>query len=274
VTSPERRSSNTHPNNELKSEHNHEQTQTQTETEPQREVDTDTDTDTDSEADDTPASLPDFTASNDSDTVTGKDPKPDCDIIATPVDHSADKTQTETRIEADGGNSTQPHTVRLELTDEPGQLLAALQPIAENGGNLLSIFHERGNLTPRGRIPVEVDLECPPERFDIIVDALRAEGVNIIQAGAERYAEEVIVMLMGDLVETDLSDTLERIEECGSASVADVALSAPEGRDDVSSARLRLATRAGKTADAIASVRDVAADKNLHLVEPLTEEAI
>jgi hypothetical protein len=71
------------------------------------------------------------------------------------------ETETETETETDGGERTQAHTVRLELVDEPGQLLAALGPIAENGGNLLSIFHERGNITPRGRIPVEVDLECP-----------------------------------------------------------------------------------------------------------------
>lgn len=40
------------------------------------------------------------------------------------------------------------YTVRLELVDEPGELLRALEPIADNGGNLLSIFHERGSLTP------------------------------------------------------------------------------------------------------------------------------
>jgi ACT domain-containing protein len=173
--------------------------------------------------------------------------------------------------ETDGGEHPAPHTVRLELVDEPGQLLAALRPIAENGGNLLSIFHERGNLTPRGHIPVEIDLECPPDRFEAIVDALRSEGVNVIQAGAERYGEEVSILLVGHLVDTDLSDTLRRIEECSSASLSDLSLNAPEGRDDVSSARLRLATRAGRTEDAIAVVREVAAEKDLHVVEPLTE---
>jgi ACT domain-containing protein len=173
--------------------------------------------------------------------------------------------------ETDGGEHPTPHTVRLELVDEPGQLLAALRPIAENGGNLLSIFHERGNLTPRGHIPVEIDLECPPDRFETIVDALRSEGVNVIQAGAERYGEEVSILLVGHLVDTDLSDTLRRIEECSSASLSDISLSAPEGRDDVSSARLRLATRAGRTEDAIAVVREIAAEKDLHVVEPLTE---
>lgn len=176
--------------------------------------------------------------------------------------------------ETDGGERPQPHTVRLELVDEPGELLAALRPISDNGGNLLSIFHERGNLTPRGRIPVEVDLECPPDRFETIVEALRNEGVNVIQAGAERYGEELSVVLIGHLVDTDLSDTLRRIEECSSASVSDISLNAPEGREDVSSARLRLATRAGETEDAIDAVRTIAEEKELHVVEPLTEGSV
>jgi ACT domain-containing protein len=182
-------------------------------------------------------------------------------------------TGSGTDVETDGGDRPQPHTIRLELVDEPGQLLATLRPISEHGGNLLSIFHERGNLTPRGRIPVEVDVECPPDRFDAIVDALRSEGINIIQAGAERYGEELSVVLIGHLVDSDLSDTLRRIEACGSAAVADVSLSAPEGTGDVSSARLRLVARAGETQTAVDVVRTIADEKELHLVEPLTEGA-
>ncbi|WP_101295406.1 amino acid-binding protein [Halegenticoccus soli] len=172
--------------------------------------------------------------------------------------------------ETDGGES-QTHTIRLELIDEPGQLLGALRPIAENGGNLLSIFHERGNITPRGRIPVEVDLECPPERFEAIVDALRDRGVNVIQADAERYGEEVTVLLTGHLIDSDLSDTLRRIEECSDASVIDLSLSAPQGTDDTSSARVRLAAREGRAQRAVGIVRDIAAEKGLHVVEPLSE---
>ncbi|QAU13135.1 amino acid-binding protein [Halorubrum sp. BOL3-1] len=173
----------------------------------------------------------------------------------------------------DGGHAaTTPstHTVRLELVDEPGQLLAALHPIADNGGNLLSIYHERGNKTPRGRIPVEVDFEATPERFEVIVDALRTEGVNVMQAGTERYAEEVTILLFGHLVDTDLSDTLSRIETCESASVADVSLAAPQGTEEVSSARVRLEARAGETEAALAAVRELAAEKEFCVVEPLT----
>lgn len=174
----------------------------------------------------------------------------------------------------DAEREPQPHTIRLELADEPGQLLAALEPISENGGNLLSIFHERGNVTPRGRIPVEVDVEATPDRFESIVAALREGGVNVVQAGAEHYAEEVVVLLVGHLVDTDLSDTLRRIEENPATSVADFSLNAPEGRKDTSSARLRIATRSGETTAALALVREIAAEKELHVVEPLAGGAL
>ncbi|WP_144927032.1 amino acid-binding protein [Halorubrum salsamenti] len=173
----------------------------------------------------------------------------------------------------DGGHASatpSTHTVRLELVDEPGQLLAALHPIADNGGNLLSIYHERGNKTPRGRIPVEVDFEATQEHFEGIVESLRTEGVNVMQAGTERYAEEVTLLLFGHLIDTDLSDTLSRIEACESASVADVSLAAPQGTEQSSSARLRLEARAGETEAALTAVRELADQKELRLVEPLT----
>jgi len=178
---------------------------------------------------------------------------------------------TEESIEPEAtpdGGQTGAYTVRLELADEPGELLDALQPIADNGGNLLSIFHERGNLTPRGRIPVEVDLECHPDQFETIVDALREAGMNVVQAGREEYGEELTVLLVGHVIDTDLSDTLERIQTQSAASVTDLALSAPEGTEDVSSARLRIATAADRTDDVLADVREVATEKDLHVIEP------
>ena len=39
---------------------------------------------------------------------------------------------------ADAESDVQAYTLRLELVDEPGELLRSLRPIAANGGNLLS----------------------------------------------------------------------------------------------------------------------------------------
>jgi ACT domain-containing protein len=170
---------------------------------------------------------------------------------------------------SDSTDEVRAYTVRLELVDEPGELLRALGPIADNGGNLLSIFHERGNVTPRGHIPVEVDLEATPERFDDIVDALREGGINVIQAGAQQYSEALTVVLSGHIVDTDLSDTLSQISEATNATVTDLSLSAPEGTEDVSSARLRLAAQEGSTQATLAAVREIADKKDLRVIEPL-----
>jgi ACT domain-containing protein len=170
---------------------------------------------------------------------------------------------------SDSTDEVRAYTVRLELVDEPGELLRALEPIADNGGNLLSIFHERGNVTPRGHIPVEVDLEATPDRFDDVVDALRDAGITVIQAGSQRYAETLTVVLSGHLVNTDLSNTLSRIQESTAATVTDLSLSAPEGTEDVSSARLRLATEEGEVTATMDAVRRVADEKDLRVIEPL-----
>ena len=168
----------------------------------------------------------------------------------------------------DGGVTT--HTIRLELADEPGELLSALQPIATNGGNLLSIFHERGHRTPRGRIPVEVDLSCPPDRFDVILDDLRAAGVNVVQADERQYADEVTVLLVGEALTADLSATLGRVDEDPAARVADVTLEAVA--DGPASARLRLQAREGRIDAALDTLRTVAADRAIRVIEPLGVE--
>jgi ACT domain-containing protein len=170
---------------------------------------------------------------------------------------------------SDAETEVRAYTLRLELVDEPGELLRALRPIADHGGNLLSIFHERGNVTPRGHIPVEVDVEATPDRFERIIDDLRDAGINVIQAGTERYSEELTVVLSGHVIETDLSETLSRIRGSPDATVTDLAVAAPEGTADVSSARLGVSAEAGTTEAVLELLRTVAAEKNLELIEPL-----
>jgi len=161
------------------------------------------------------------------------------------------------------------YTIRLELIDQPGELMRALEPIAEHGGNLLAIFHERGSVTPRGHIPVEVDMEATPERFETIVGALRDAGINVVQAGTERYSDELTVVLSGHVVDTDLSDTLARIQEEANATVTDLSLSMPAGSEYTSSARMRVATAAGETERTLEVVRSIAAEKEITVIEPL-----
>lgn len=161
------------------------------------------------------------------------------------------------------------HTLRLELVDEPGELAAALDPIAENGGNLLSVFHERGSRTPGGRIPVEVAVDCPAGKFDDVVEGLREQGVTVVAADEEYYGEAFRVLLTGHLVDTDLSGTLREIESASTVSVEELSLTAPDGVEAISSAYLRLGARSGERGAALDRVREIADRKELTVVEPL-----
>lgn len=171
-----------------------------------------------------------------------------------------------------GSERARAYTVRLELVDEPGELLNALEPIATHGGNLLSIYHERGSLTPRGRIPVEVDVECVPDKFDEIVAALRAAGVTVMEAGEGRYSESITLILVGHLVESDLSDTIMRLDGCPNSTVRDVDLATPADRDEVSSARVRLAVDRAGLDETMQGVRELADEKALHVIEPQVDD--
>lgn len=168
---------------------------------------------------------------------------------------------------ADGGITT--HTLRIELDDEPGELAAALEPIAEQGANLLSVFHERGNQTPSGRIPIEIDLECPAGRFDAIVDALREGGVTVVAADEEYYGEALSVLLTGHVVDTNLSETLRAIEAGEIVTINEMELSASGGTGGESSALFRLGARSGEREAALERMREVADANDLTVVEPL-----
>lgn len=161
-------------------------------------------------------------------------------------------------------------TVRLELDDEPGALRAALDPIAAHEGNLLSIHHERGNRTPRGAVPVEIDFECRPDRFEAIVDALRQADVTVTRAGTERYVERRTVVLVGDLLAASLSTLLTEVDSNAYASVVEFRAAGPDGLDDESSARLTLAVADGRVAATLTTVRRVAAEQGLDVIEPLS----
>ena len=162
----------------------------------------------------------------------------------------------------------QAYTIRLELADEPGQLLAALEPIADAGGNLLSIFHERGNITPRGRIPVVVDLECPPERFPPLVDRVRAAGVNIVEAGADRLAETVRILITGPGVAADLDEIVETAHAGAAWTLIGMEVRTPSGAEAAATVVLELIVPDGDLAGVRRALATGLPDSAV-IVEPL-----
>lgn len=161
----------------------------------------------------------------------------------------------------------------LELQDIPGQLLLALQPLRDNKANIISVVHHRERKTPRGTIPVRFVVEMDRSKLDAVKSQLVSLGVTVVRAGEVRFIEDVAVVLVGHILDSDLGDTINRIDSTGYAEVMDLALTMP-GVNEPSSAYLRIrATGKAEIHKALSILRQVGEEKKLLVIEPIEDEA-
>lgn len=127
----------------------------------------------------------------------------------------------------------------IELQDIPGQLVLALKPVSDYGGNILSVLHQRDKKTPAGRIPVQLVVDIKESRLDRLIEQLKERGVSVVRIGKERLKESLVVLLIGHIVHSDIRETIDSIDSTGFAEVVELSLSMP-GVDEESSASVTL----------------------------------
>lgn len=160
-------------------------------------------------------------------------------------------------------------SMSLELKDIPGQLVLALTPISELHGNIMSVVHQHDEKTPRGTIPVRVTFEIEQRVLNELIELLEKSGVKVVRVGEERLRAAVSVVLIGHIVHSDMSDTIDRIDSTGFAEVVDLSLSMP-GIDRPSSAYLVInAIGEDDLNRALDLLREVAHKKELLMIEPI-----
>ena len=159
--------------------------------------------------------------------------------------------------------------MKLEMKDSPGQLLAALRPISDVGGNIIAVIHQREPASRDEMLNVQIVLELPERRLDELISLLQKEGVHIQRIGRERLLYRRTVIMIGHLMHTDLSDTVDRIDSTGFAEVSELAMSMP-AISERSSSRLTIKSLTKEDMErAIGILRNVSEEKNLLLIEPL-----
>ncbi len=162
----------------------------------------------------------------------------------------------------------------LELQDVPGQLILALEPFRLYKGNIISVVHHRDRKTPRGTIPIRLVFEISRSKIEKIKDHLKKNNISVVRIGEDRFVEEVSVLLVGHVVDSDLGDTINQIDSTGFAEVMDLCLKMP-GIDDPSSAYIKIrATGKEEMSKALAILREVGVQKDLLVIEPIEAEII
>ncbi|WP_424357442.1 amino acid-binding protein [Methanocella sp. MCL-LM] len=163
-------------------------------------------------------------------------------------------------------------TMDLELKDIPGQLVNALAPISDSGGNIVSVVHHHEKRTPRGTIPIQVTFDIA-EGLEDLKYRLESRDVAIIRVNEAKLLEHRTVILVGHIIHSDIRDTIDQIDRTGYAEVVDLAMSMP-GINLKSSARIGISA-AGKAEvkKAMNLLRAIAKDKDLLVIEPIDTEA-
>ena len=118
-------------------------------------------------------------------------------------------------------------TLVVELEDKPGQLLRVIEPISQLGGNIISIVHDRNKITPLNRVPVEFTLDIAPKRLEELIERLKQNEIYIRSYNEIKLSASTSLLLIGHIIHTDLSDTVNRIDSTGFAEVVEINISMP-----------------------------------------------
>jgi len=114
----------------------------------------------------------------------------------------------------------------LALLDRPGQLLKALEPIAKNSGNIISIIHEREKPT-EGYVPVSLVVDFPSnQNFTRAISDLRTLDVAIIKSEEIVEKTRITLIMIGKI---DLKKIIETKVEDGRVTGFEV--SAPTSKE-------------------------------------------
>ncbi|WP_342766192.1 amino acid-binding protein [Methanocalculus sp.] len=160
-------------------------------------------------------------------------------------------------------------SMKLELKDTPGQLLAALKPISDIGGNIITIIHQRDPNSSENTLTVDVVLELAETKLDTLVATLRERGCGVVRIGKERLLQKQSLIMIGHLMHTDISDTVDQIDRTGYAEVSELHMVMP-AINEPSTAKITI--RAVCPEDmrrAVSILHDVSKKKDILVLEPL-----
>lgn len=167
-------------------------------------------------------------------------------------------------------------TMDIELRDEPGQLILALEPVSRNQANLISVFHyHKTNGTGKAggdKVQVQLVLDAKSPVITRIKEEMERTGIRVLRIGEEKYRETITVIMIGHVVNTDIRDTVNRIDETGIAEVVDMSLSMPEINEPTSAAITINAIGKEELKRVIALLKEITHEKHLLMVLPIEME--
>ncbi|MBS7605334.1 MAG: ACT domain-containing protein [Candidatus Bathyarchaeia archaeon] len=153
-------------------------------------------------------------------------------------------------------------SLTLALPDKPGQLLRALEPIAKNGGNIISIIHERDKPI-EGYVPVSLVVDfLSHQSFRKTIEDLMNLGITIMKS------EEVIERLRLTLILVGNMDP-RRVIESGIEEMHVINIEMTRSILGEVSARLEIEVPVDSVEKVIHELKRVVVEQGAMLIPPI-----
>ncbi len=110
----------------------------------------------------------------------------------------------------------------LEIMDVPGQLVSILTPVGELGANLVTVTHRRETKNENGMIPVQLTLEGERENLNAVLNRFEKMNISILEQDGLVKKERFTAILYGHMIDSDVRDTVDRINAVEGLLVADL----------------------------------------------------
>ncbi len=153
----------------------------------------------------------------------------------------------------------------LELLDIPGQLIDALEPIGRLGANIVTVIHQRDVKTERGTVPVQITIEGDKDTLDRVITTLENRNIQIMEVDGVLRKEKIRTILIGDIVDKDVKDALNRLNVFEGVKVVDFNLKMSDDPEK-SASKIIIEADYGKRKDIMKRIKDVGISKGFLVI--------
>lgn len=153
----------------------------------------------------------------------------------------------------------------LELLDVPGQLLDALNPIGRLGANIVAVIHQRDVKTERGTVPVQITIEGDKETLDRVLKVIEDSGTQIMQVDGILRKEKITTILIGNIVDRDVKDTVDLLNQIEGVMVADLDLKMSDNPEQ-SASRIVIEAEYGRKKEFMAKIKEIGSSKDFLVI--------
>ena len=153
----------------------------------------------------------------------------------------------------------------LEILDVPGQLVSILNPIGELGANVVTIVHKREIKAEEGKAAIEIAIEGERENLQAVVDRFKEMNLSLIEVDDTIKKEKLSTILYGHIIDSDLRDTVDKINAVDGLVVSDLQLKL-DG-ELKSTALITIELDLGKREIAYNKVMEIAEEKDFLVID-------